>query len=311
MEEAVQASKDLAAQTSQTTDDTDELAAAAERNAKAQTFLSQVISAGRIQQAYKDQVSALSDLSDEHARLTDEKARLVAMGYSPEGRTIREVDAALAENAQAQTDATEAARALTEELIFQQITAGLDAEQILELSLATGRISETQYNTALATAALSQAFKDGTITAEDLAAKSDDLAQALADGALTGAELKAIIDSLQSKEINIHTNYTSSGQPPAGGGSAYGPGTGGGNNPPATGVNPVGPDPDNMAPGHPRPDGGAQSFSDMGGGGGGSSFVFGPGSVIINVAGGSVAEIAKMLMPELAKLAERSRSAGR
>lgn len=223
----------------------------AKKLADDQRWLNSVLAAGEIEKAYKDQIKTVSELTDKHDELQKKKEELIAAGWSPEGEKVKEIDAAMAEVNQQQLDTIASTRALTEELIFQQSTAGLDAEQLLELELATGRISESQYNTAVAVQALGDAFKNKQIDAEKFAEVQKLIADAMADGVVTGGELKAVIDALQSKDITINTNYTSNGQPPAGSGSAYGPGTGGGGRKQTT-ANPTGPKVnDKIAPGAP------------------------------------------------------------
>lgn len=285
---------------------------------KAQRAVNAAIS-GTFRNAYRDYVNTISDLSDEHERLTEEKEKLIRWGYSPEGAKVKALDEALAANAQAQEDAAAAAAKHTKELLYQQVAASLDSTAALELARAWGLVSETDYNVAIATQELTEAFdtnKDGVLTATEATGgfyeAMENLNEALADGTLTAEELKEILDALESKDItvNVHTNYTSSGTPPpvnySGEDRGKGRASGGavaGNTPYLVGEQ----GPEIFVPNvNGTIMNNRQTEQALSGGGGGNTW-----NVSINVNGaGDPAAVARAVRSELAKMAERERSSG-
>jgi hypothetical protein len=185
---------------------------------------------GKLKSIYESQENSLESLAEEHAKLLEKKEKLLRQGYSPEGKAITEVNEALDENTKKQQEVQQATEDATKALIYQTAIAGLDGDAGAQLALARalGLVSEADYDLIKATEAINESYKK-TNDLEGYTKAMSALYEAALDGKVTAEELKKILDELDGKvsnaEVNVHTNYTSSG---GGAGGGKGGGAGGG-----------------------------------------------------------------------------------
>jgi len=146
-----------------------------------------------ITNAFDKYEDSLGDLSKKHDELTADLDFLNKYGWSPSRKSAEELTGAIDENEQAQLDAAAAMQETIDKMIFQRASADLDADATLELARAMGIMDEDSYNAAKAVDVLRKQFDDGTIDADEYAAKV--------------AELSGKILGLQDKNVLITVDY--------------------------------------------------------------------------------------------------------
>lgn len=160
----------------------------------------------------------LSDLQTKHDEL-ELKLQTLNSTWGTTPDKILEVTNALRENEEAQTNASAAMGEAITKMIFQQASAGLDSQALLELARSMGVMDEQSYAAATATEALHQDFLSGKLSASEYASQV--------------ARLRDTINGLQDKHITITTTMvtlfknTTSGGIPLVQGAGYAEGTGG------------------------------------------------------------------------------------
>lgn len=250
---------------------------------------------GAVAGAWTDYQTTITDLTAEHDELTTKAQNLLDRGYSPLGRTIGEVNAALAENETKQLDAAAAAHAATNEMIFQQASAGLDAAATLELAKSMGMISDEDYAIATTLQHLKEALDNGEISAATYAKEVANISAAvnsLHDKAITVTVTTISNEVAGGRVIPPHEDYQTGGQWTVAGPSGL-------DSVPvsfwATAGETVTVTPAGMsAPG-----------------GGGGNVTIAPGAIVVNaVAGMDEARLADEMMRRLSQAVKRSQKAG-
>lgn len=152
--------------------------------------------AGEIGDAMTTYSTTMSDLITQHDELTTKLQTLLIQGYSPAGKTIKELNASLLENEAAQKAAGDAMTTATNQMIYQQAAAGLDVDAALFLAKNMGLLSEKDYAVATAIGALKDAFDknhDSMITA----------AEGADEYALGVIGIKTAVENLQKRNVPV------------------------------------------------------------------------------------------------------------
>lgn len=100
---------------------------------------------GQLTKTFDDYKENLTDLKKEHGALTVEIEKLGEEGAKKNAGKIKELTDKLKENEEAQRTLAEATAEATRQYVFQQISAGLDAGALLEVSRALGILNENEY----------------------------------------------------------------------------------------------------------------------------------------------------------------------
>jgi hypothetical protein len=190
---------------------------------------------GPLQNAYETYTGTMVDFTGKQGDLMLQMRTLLDQGYSPESQALLDLQREYKTLNGDIDDASEALSRATAEMIFQQASANLDGEALLELGRAMGVISETDYNLAKTIGEINTLFdanKDGVINAAEAndgyIQALKDLQTAAADGKLTLEEVKLLMDSLDGRvanaEVVVATSYPNGipyipGDVPSGGGS--------------------------------------------------------------------------------------------
>lgn len=158
----------------------------------------------------------------EAARIKNEELQTmsIALAAALQGdlqTAYENVTASVANGTLTQAEAEAQLAATTKEILYQQVAANLDAEAALNLARQWGLLSETDYNLAIATQKLTEAFdinKDGTITASEAAGGFYDALELVnkmaADGKFTVEELTKVLDALDGKSVTAYANVVTS-----------------------------------------------------------------------------------------------------
>lgn len=147
---------------------------------------------GVVGDAYDKYTEKLDDLQGKHADLTSDLATLQSQGWQPTSEKIQDVTEKIRDNEAAQLDVADAMQEAITKMIFQQASAGLDADAQLALARAMGVLDEESYIVATATQSLRKQFDDGKISADEYARRV--------------AELRDNVNSLKDKSITITVN---------------------------------------------------------------------------------------------------------
>ena len=187
--------------------DTTELAITAERALKLEQENLAIALSGKLGEAISEHIEKMDELKAEYWDLREQLAQ-TEFG-TEEWDALNEK---LQENADKQKQVAENTRKATSEMLYQKTAATLDAKGQLELARALGKISETDYEAALAIDALTEKYdanKDGIVSAAEGAERYIKDIQ----------DLKTKIQNLPDQEtIDIYVNYITTGTPPPGGG---------------------------------------------------------------------------------------------
>lgn len=124
---------------------------------------------GRLTASVKNYRQAVVDAVRENHRLDREYWALVESGQATEDQ-LADLRKQMQDNNKAQVEAQAALHKSTAEIIYQQASAGLGAEESLTLARAMGLVSETDYEVMMSLQALRSQFdknKDGSIDAAE------------------------------------------------------------------------------------------------------------------------------------------------
>lgn len=168
--------------------------------------------AGPIKNAYQTYSDKTTELTLKNAELQSQIDQLILMGYNPLGPKVTELTNQMAENSAEMDKSKAKIDEQVKSILYQKLAATMDADAALELARAWGLVSETDYNTQIATEALTKAFdlnRDGTISAseatDDYYKAVNSLKDGLADGKYEADELTKLLNALDGK---IVTSYS-------------------------------------------------------------------------------------------------------
>lgn len=159
---------------------------------------------------------------DTVAQVEESAQKLEDQYHTAYQQTLPEYKNAVDKNNEALDTAKEKFSVATKEILYQRMAINLDAEAALDLARTWGLISETDYNIAKATQAITEAFdknKDGLIDADEAAGgfqeALDAVAKAAEDGKVSNEELFDILNKLNGKHfkttLDVETNYSAIG----------------------------------------------------------------------------------------------------
>lgn len=263
----------------------------------------------QVHDTYEKLGGKMSDLQSDHAELLAKKQELINDGWWPESQKIQDVNDKLADNEQKQKDVVVAMQGTLNQMILNTAMAGLDAEGQLALARATGQIDEVTYDALTAQGLLKKQYEDGSISAQEYAAKT--LAIRDAVNQLQSKDITITVNGIFN-EVRMLTTGDKTGSGVYGGGHRYATGTDGWEQVPAGYPNDT--YPIMLSSGEHfaviPPGGQPTSFSSGGGfgGGGGNQFIYAP--TYSGVSFGDESEIKNKLYPWFLDMLETAKANG-
>jgi len=129
---------------------------------------------GTIGKAFEQYQTSMEELKRKEQELRQALEQSLAAGWAPTSQKVKELSQALLENKAAQDAAGEAIKNTTAQLIFQQVSAGMDAGSTLELARTLGILDEQSYQAASAAQRLKAQYDlnhDGALSASEATAQ--------------------------------------------------------------------------------------------------------------------------------------------
>jgi hypothetical protein len=139
----------------------------------------------------------LDEVKKKHADLITDLETIKNQGYSDTSEKVRGLNEALAENEGKQTSLTEKMKLTSKEMLYQQLAAGLNADQAFDLAYKMGLVDEESYNAALRIEELKKQYVDSGAPMDEYITRAVDLADA--------------IQRIQNKSVTVRVNFVGGG----------------------------------------------------------------------------------------------------